>query len=114
MQEITFEKLPEAVNQLDKRLENIERLLLEKSNNNQPLPDCWFDLNELVEYDPEKRGKQTFYGYIHEKTIPFHKRGKKLTFLKSEIDEWLKSGRVKTNLEVEAEAKHFINRKTGK
>ena len=112
MTEITFEKLPEAVSQIDKRLENIERLLLEKSNNNQPLPDCWFDLNELVTYDPEKRSKPTFYGYVHERAIPFHKRGKKITFLKSEIDAWLKQGRKQTNSEVETEAQQYLlNRK---
>lgn len=108
---ITFEKLPEAVNQLDKRLENIERLLLQKSNNNQPLPDRWFDLNALVEYDPEKRSKATFYGYVHERVIPFHKRGKKITFLQSEIDFWLKQGRKKTYAETAIEADEYLANK---
>ena len=111
MNEITFERLPEAVNQLDKRLENIERLLLAKSNNNQPLPDCWLDLNDLVEYDPEKRSKATFYGYVHERAIPFHKRGKKITFLKSEIDLWLKQGRKKTYAETALEADEYLANK---
>jgi hypothetical protein len=30
--------------------------------------------------------------------------------LKSEIDEWLKSGRIKTNAEIEAEAEKYISR----
>lgn len=110
MLEITFEKLPEAVNQLFYKLENIERLLLAKSNNNQPI-DIWFDLNELVAYDPEKRTKPTFYGYIHDKTIPFHKRGKKITFLKSEIEIWLKQGRKKTFAETWNEADQFVANK---
>ena len=70
----------------------------------QPEPDRFMDLNELVQYDPEKRSKPTFYGYIHDRTIPFHKRGKKVTFLKSEIDSWLKEGRRKTRSEIEADA----------
>lgn len=53
--------------------------------------DKWFTLNELVDYDPEKRAKQTFYGLVSRGAIPYHKRGKKLTFLKSEIDFWLRS-----------------------
>lgn len=111
MAEITFENLPASVQQIYQKLENMERLLLEKSNNNQPLPDCWFDLNELVAYDPEKRSKPTFYGYVHEKAIPFHKRGKKITFLKSEIDLWLKQGRRKTFSETAIEADLYLSNK---
>ena len=70
----------------------------------QPETDRFLDLNDLVRYDPEKRSKPTFYGYIHNRAIPFHKRGKKVTFLKSEIDSWLKEGRRKTRSEIEAGA----------
>jgi excisionase family DNA binding protein len=88
-----------------------------KHSKTSPTPashsDKWLDLNKLVEYDPEKRSKPTFYGYIHNNTIPYHKRGKKLIFLKSEIDEWLKSGRVKTNAEIEAEADQYLSTKKG-
>jgi len=101
---------------IDERLSNIENLILDikhnpLSQNQSQQSDRWFDLNELVEYDPEKRSKPTFYGYVHEGTIPHHKRGKKLIFLKSEIDLWLKSGRVKTNTEIEAETDDFLTKK---
>jgi excisionase family DNA binding protein len=97
---------------------NIQNLLLDIKHNPKPITELqqnnyWFDLNELIEYDPEKRTKPTFYGYVHQGTIPYHKRGKKLIFLKSEIDEWLKSGRIKTNSEIEAEAENYINNKKG-
>ncbi|MDR1342763.1 MAG: helix-turn-helix domain-containing protein [Prevotellaceae bacterium] len=32
----------------------------------------------------------------YQRSIPYHKKGKKLMFLKSEIDNWLKEGRRKT------------------
>lgn len=101
---------------LDERLSNIENLLLDIKHNPIPISEpqqnnLWLDLNDLIKYDPEKRTKPTFYGYVHEGTIPYHKRGKKLIFLKSEIDEWLKSGRVKTNSEIEAEAESYLNTK---
>jgi hypothetical protein len=73
------------------------------------------DLNELVAYDPEKRTKNTFYGYIHKKTIPYHKRNKKVLFLKSEIDHWLKQGRRKTDAELDEEVqKYFYTNKPNK
>ncbi len=84
---------------------------LQPQKSNQPNPDRWFDLNELVDYDPEKRSKPTFYNYVHKGTIPYHKRKKKLIFLKSEIDEWLKSGRVKTNAEIETDADDYLTKK---
>jgi len=91
---------------LHKRLSNIEGILIELKNSKQitPKEDQWFDLNELVSYDPEKRTKATFYSYVHNNEIPFHKRGKKLTFLKSEIDGWLRQGRKKTLEELKADA----------
>ncbi len=83
-------------------------------NEPQPNPEHWFDLNQLVAYDPEQRTKPTFYGYIHRGEIPSHKRGKKLTFLKSEIDAWLKQGRRKTVLETANEAETYLKNKGGK
>jgi excisionase family DNA binding protein len=36
--------------------------------------------------------KQTLYGYVSSRTIPFIKKGKKLYFVKTEIDKWLAEG----------------------
>ena len=41
------------------------------------------------------------------------KKGKKLQFLKSEIDEWMKSDKRKTAAEIHAEAIAYVNRKAG-
>ena len=84
---------------------------LQLPTNKQTESDRWLDLNELIAYDPEKRSKPTFYGYVHEKSVPFHKRGKKITFLKSEIDIWLKSGRKQTKSEIEAEDGQYLTNK---
>lgn len=113
METLTFDLLPKAVTQLCEDMADVKRYLLEQSNDSQPSPDRWFDLNELVSYDPEKRSKPTFYGYVHERTIPFHKRGKKIIFLKSEIDFWLKQGRKKTLSESAAEADQYLSKKKG-
>ncbi len=108
MTELTYNDLPQAVTQLYNKLENIERLLLEKSTTALPQPESWFDLNELVKYDPEKRTKPTFYGYIHRREIPFHKRLKKVVFLKSEIDSWLMQGKKKTFAETANDAAAYL------
>ena len=43
--------------------------------------------------------------------IPFHKKGKRIMFLKSEIDDWLHDGKMKSQKELEYEAEKFIKPK---
>lgn len=111
MEAFTFEQLPQAVTQLFTKLENIERLLSEKTNNKQPEGNSWFDLAQLIEYLPDKPAVATVYGWVSKGYIPHHKRGKKLYFLKSEIDTWLRSGRKKTAAEIAAESESYISKK---
>ena len=53
------------------------------------------------------------YEWVGQNRIPVHKDGKKLRFLKSEIDEWLCGGRNKTQEEIEKEAAEYLQRRRG-
>lgn len=101
---LTLETLPKAFTQLSNEVSEIKRLLLEKSNPPPAEADRWLDLTELCQYHPDKPTKATVYLWVSAARIPVHKGGKKLRFLKSEIDEWLKRGRKKTWAEAEADA----------
>ena len=81
-----------------------------KSNPN-PDRDIWFNLTQLCEYHPDKPSKQTVYGWISAGKIPYHKGAKKVSFLKSEIDTWLKANRKKTNAELTAGAGDMLTKK---
>lgn len=105
--EITFDQLPKAVLELQQTVNTIHRLLLEKSIEPTSEPDRWFDLIELINYLPDKPAKATVYGWVHSGLIPCNKGAKKLRFLKSEIDNWLKQGRRKTLAEIKAEAEAY-------
>jgi excisionase family DNA binding protein len=48
--------------------------------------------------------KNTLYNYCHNNVIVYHKRGKRNYFLKSDLDEWMASGRKKSFKEMEQEA----------
>jgi predicted DNA-binding transcriptional regulator AlpA len=103
---------------IEARLSNIENLLLDIKHspppqNNFPETDRWFDIVELCNYLPDKPSVPTAYGWVHFKTVPYHKSPgqKKLRFLKSEIDEWLNMGRKKTLAEKASEADTYINKK---
>jgi len=106
--EITFENLPNAVNDLTNDIRDIKRLLLEKSNENPTEQERWFDLNDLCKYLPDKPAKPTVYGWVQSGLIPCHKGAKRLRFLKSEIDAWLKKGRKKTIEETSREADQYL------
>ncbi len=97
---------------IEARLSNIETLLLDIKHNpkEQANSDRWFNLDELCNYLPDKPAKQTIYGYVSAGLIPVHKHqgSKKLRFLKSEIDAWLKSGRKKTIAEIESESDDYL------
>lgn len=55
--------------------------------------------------------KQTIYGFTLKNEIPFFKRGKKLYFRKSELEQWLTQGKQKTLKEIQQDAKDYINKK---
>ena len=95
MEAITFDQLPAAVNQLLSKLDAIENLL-RTSFDSTTEPEKWFNLEELCTYLPDKPARATVYGWVHSGMIPYHKGGKKLRFLKSDIDNWMKAGRRMT------------------
>jgi excisionase family DNA binding protein len=110
---LTLETLPKAFTHLTNEVREIKRLLLENSNEQPIEADRWFDLNELCSYHPDKPSKPTVYGWVNLGAIPVHKGGKKLRFLKSEIDNWLKQGRKKTLAETASEAEAYLKKKGG-
>jgi len=111
MEVLTLETLPKAFTQLTNEVSEIKRLLLEKSNEQPTETDRWFNLNDLCIYHPDKPSKPTVYGWVHSGLIPVHKGGKKLRFLKSEIDNWIKQGRKKTIQETAIEAEIYLKKK---
>ena len=115
MDNITFERLPEAIGYLIDKVESLEVVILQSKNQQTKEPDNkWFSLEELRAYLPDKPAKSTVYGWICSKRIPNHKSGKRLRFLKSEIDKWLlSSGKRKSEDELQMEAMEYLNRKKG-
>ncbi len=71
----------------------------------------WFDFHELCNYLPDKLAEPTVYGKLANGEIPGHKKGKKWFFLKSEIDNYLTTGRRKTVSEIQDEADVFLANK---
>ena len=109
---ITFEDLPKAMSWMMDKLNKLDSKIDGLNNIPQIRPaDQWMNLKELCEYLPSHPAEQTVYGWTSCHQIPFHKRGKRIMFLKSEIDAWLHDGKRKSQKELAEEAAQFINAK---
>ncbi|GAB3991881.1 hypothetical protein GCM10028807_23310 [Spirosoma daeguense] len=69
----------------------------------------WFSIEELSGYLPGKPAITTLYGKVQRREIPHKKMGKRLVFLKSEIDQWLKVQHRKTKCEINLAAEQYLS-----
>jgi excisionase family DNA binding protein len=104
--EVNFDTLPKAVAQLFDKLENIERLLLSKSNDAQPEEDKLLKIQEAAEI--LHLSVPTVYDLVHKSKVPVCKRGNRLYFSKKELTAWIMSGRKKTTSEISADADNYL------
>lgn len=58
--------------------------------------------------------KPTVYGWVHDRSIPHSKAGKRLYFNVADIEEWIAKGRRKTIREIEDEATGYLVRPRSK
>lgn len=102
---LTFEHLPSQVEKLSSEISEIKSLLLlkdskQKSDRLLNVKECAKLLNVSV---------PTLYSYTQNNKIPYNKKGKRLLFLKSEIMDWVKTGRNKTVTELESETDEYLS-----
>ena len=105
MEALKFENLPSAVAELQKGQSELKALLLQKAEP-QPEIETPIQLDEVVPITGLT--KPTLYGYVQRSEIPYHKKGNRLYFFKSEIIEWIKTGKQKTLKELQSEADAYL------
>jgi excisionase family DNA binding protein len=109
METITFDQLPQAVTRLHEKLDHIEKLLSE-GYNHSTATDELLTIAQAAKF--LNLSTPTIYGKVSRNEIPVNKQGKRLYFYKSELAEWIKSGRKKTVSEIAQEADEYLaNRK---
>ncbi len=101
--------IPQIVVMTPTELENliqssVRKALAEQSNpqGRQFQSHEYLSIEEASEYLHVP--KNTLYNYCHNNVLVYHKRGKKNYFLKSDLDEWMASGRKKSAKEMEQDA----------
>ena len=104
MENLTFDKLPEAVTMLIKEVSELKSLLIEKQE--QPTtdqPEQFLTIQEAAEF--LRLSVPTLYSKVSKGELPVMKRGKRLYFSRTELMEYIKEGRKKSNAEIEQEVK---------
>lgn len=110
--ELSFNDMPKALAYLVDKVDRLESLLEKQQQAPAPEPTSkWMDVKELKAFLPDHPAAPTVYGWIRNGLIPYYKKGKKLSFKRSEIEEWMNSGRQDTDAEMAAAAEDYVNRK---
>lgn len=99
--DFTFDDLPKQVQALHNKIDGLIRLHSQKEATEEEDEEVWFNMDELIAFLPQKYGKATIYGFTSRNQIPYYKKGKHTYFLKSEILDWLKKGKVRSNLSLD-------------
>ena len=112
-QNLTFDQLPKAVTMLTKEVSELKRLLIEKQE--QPpteQPEQLLTVQEAAQF--LNLTVPTIYSKVSKGELPVMKRSKRLYFSSTELMEYLKEGRKKSNAEIEQEAEAYLsNNKKG-
>jgi excisionase family DNA binding protein len=111
MGKMTFDAMPEAMDKLLLKIENIERLLVKKGTE-RTHESRIFDIGEAAEFC--RLSKPTLYALVSKSEIPHSKKGKRLYFSEDELKGWIQEGRRKTQTELAADAQKYIANKSKK
>jgi excisionase family DNA binding protein len=98
MKPFTFDQIPIMMNKLHEKLEHLEKLIVKISNMNE-------DKEEVLTIQEASKllnlSVSTIYSKVCKREIPVNKQGKRIYFYRHELMRWIKSGRVKTYLEIQ-------------
>jgi len=113
MEILSFDQLPKAITILTKEVGELKCLLLEKQEQkHREQAEQFLTIQEAAQY--LNLTVPTIYSKVSKGELPVMKRGKRLYFSSTELMDYLKEGRKKSNAEIEAEAEvYLLNNKKG-
>lgn len=94
------------INELETLIENsVKKALLNDTKKKIPIESDILDIKSASQF--LNLAVPTIYCLVSKREITSYKRGKKLYFKKSELLQWIQSGKRLNNSEVKEKAKHF-------
>ena len=100
-----------AENQLKEMLEKAAKMGADKALTEfeDVIGEQYFDFDQVANY--LKVEISTIKKYLRVNALPYYKKSGRAFFKKSEIAEWIDSGRVKTDCELQSEGDQLIHSK---
>ena len=98
MKPFTFDQIPVMMNKIHDKLDHLEKLILRFSNVEENKEEV---LNIQEASKLLDLSVSTIYSKVCKREIPVNKQGKRIYFYRHELMKWIKSGRVKTYLEIQ-------------
>ncbi|MFH6959503.1 helix-turn-helix domain-containing protein [Flavobacterium aquidurense] len=98
MKPFTFDQIPVMMNKIHDKLEHLEKLIIRISiveENKEEILNIQ-EASKLLNLSVS-----TIYSKVCKREIPVNKQGKRIYFYRHELMKWIKSGRVKTYLEIQ-------------
>jgi excisionase family DNA binding protein len=101
--------MPQDVATLTKEVRELKQLILNLSNQQATSPaEKLLTIQEAADF--LNLSVPTIYSKVSRGELPVMKRGKKLHFSSTELMQYLKDGRKKTNSEIETEAQNYLQK----
>tara|TARA_R110002096_G_scaffold65984_1_gene160461 strand:+ start:1038 stop:1394 length:357 start_codon:yes stop_codon:yes gene_type:complete len=107
---LKLEDVPNGVVEILKGQSKILDLLLNKVET-QPEPDNPLNIDEVATLTGYT--KPTLYSYCQKNIIPHNKKNGRLFFFRTDIINWIKQGKSKTLIELQADADAYLNKNKG-
>lgn len=98
-----FNEMIVVMRELIASVQNLKNHLVQEKENYQITSSECMTIEELSVYIPTRPAVKTIRAWKREKALPFHRAGRKLYFIKTEIDEWLKNNSELSAEVIEAE-----------
>lgn len=98
MKPFTFDQIPVMMNKIHDKLEHLEKLIIRISIVEENKDEV---LNIQEASKLLNLSVSTIYSKVCKREIPVNKQGKRIYFYRHELMKWIKSGRVKTYLEIQ-------------
>ena len=107
MKKVNFDSLPQVVQELNAKIDNITFLLQSakqdvKQSDLLNIKDAANFLNLSV---------PTLYGKVSRREIPYMKQGNRLYFSRLELTDYIKSGKILSDREIDEQTSNFLSKK---
>ncbi len=103
---LSFDRMPNAINDLLRKVENIERLLKKQSDVPTENHNELLNVKQAAEF--LSLAVPTVYSMVSRGELPFMKKTKRIYFSRQELLAYLKEGRQSTNAEIKEMADQFL------